>query len=35
MTWRLTANRENQHIAQPLVIGFLVIVRHELANRSP
>jgi hypothetical protein len=36
--WRLSGdgdNRENQHIAQPLMIAFFVIMRHELANRSP
>jgi len=32
--WRLNANREDQHVAQPLVIAFFVIMRHELANRS-
>ena len=30
--WRLTAKRENQHVAQTLMMPFFVIMRHELAN---
>ena len=32
--WRLIASREDQHVAEPLMIPFFVIMRHELANRS-
>ncbi len=32
---RLTTNRDNQHVAETLMIPFFVIMRHELANRSP
>jgi len=31
---RLTANRENQHVRQTLMISFFVIMRDELANGS-
>jgi hypothetical protein len=35
VNWRLIASREKQHIADPLVIPFFVIMRHELSNGSP
>ena len=34
LAWRLIVNREDQHVAQPLMIPFFVIMRDELANRS-
>ena len=33
--WHLIASWENQHVAQPLMVLFFVIMRHELANGSP
>jgi hypothetical protein len=32
--WRVIASRQDQYVAEPLMIPFFMIVRHELANRS-
>jgi hypothetical protein len=32
VAWRLNARREDQHVAQALMVPLVVIVRHELAN---
>lgn len=32
---RLSAKREKQHVAQALMVAFMVIVRDELAYRAP
>src|SRR5262249_21842398 len=33
--WHLIVSWDNQHVAQPLMVPFFVIMCHELANGSP